>query len=134
MQNWDSEPVGGGGYAPYEPVDGQDTVMDRLTRALRTQAGLSHDDAVRAAALAVALLGDPERPTGDDPMPVFKLLGKDQLAPDAVAAYHNLCVAAGLGDQANQVWLALGEIAQWQTQHPDLVKLPDHKHVPVTDR
>ena len=66
-----------------------------------------------------------------DPMPVFVLKGKDLLAPDAIAAYQNACAARGLDEQARQVWLALGEIAGWQSRNPGLVKLPDHPHVPV---
>jgi hypothetical protein len=71
-------------------------------------------------------------PAADDPMPVFVIKGKDQLAPDAVAAYQNACVKHGLSEQAKQASLALDEIARWQTRHPELVKAPDHKHVPAS--
>ena len=70
-------------------------------------------------------------PAEGDPMPVFVIKGKDVLAPDAIAAYQNACAARGLNEQARQVWLALGEVAGWQSRHPDLVKLPDHPHVPA---
>ncbi len=67
----------------------------------------------------------------DDPMPVFVIKGKDQLAPHAVSAYVELCERAGLPDQAREARYATGEIQNWQFRNRDRVKLPDHKHVPV---
>lgn len=64
-------------------------------------------------------------------MPVFIIKGKDQLAPAAVDAYHDLCVEYGINDQARQVFAAGQEIRAWQEAHPDQVKLPDHQHVPA---
>lgn len=66
-----------------------------------------------------------------DPMPVFVIKGKDSLAPAAVMAYADLCVSAGLEDQASEVESAFLEITEWQRLHPEAVKTPDHKHVPV---
>lgn len=65
-------------------------------------------------------------------MPVFVIKGKDRLAPQAVNAYHALCRHFGLHDQAEQVLRARDEIDAWQERHPDLVKLPDHPHVPAS--
>lgn len=70
-------------------------------------------------------------PVGDDPMPAFVIKGKDQLAPHAVLAYARLCHQAGLNDQAEQVMDAEQEITDWQERHPELVKEPDHQHVPA---
>lgn len=92
-----------------------------------------HPDGCGTCARAVELVGQVDRtyPVGGDPMPVFVIKGKDLLAPDAIAAYQNACVARGLNEQAQQVWLALREVAGWQSRNPELVKLPDHQHVPV---
>lgn len=68
-----------------------------------------------------------------DPMPVFVLKGKDALAPGTIAYYGRECGKHhGLHEQAEQVELAYQEMAGWQRRNPDLVALPDHKHVPVT--
>lgn len=64
-------------------------------------------------------------------MPVFTIKAKDRLALAAVAAYARLCTDYGLFDQAEEVGKAYDEIAVWQQRHADLVKLPDHPHVPV---
>jgi hypothetical protein len=79
---------------------------------------------VRAQAAAV----DP------DPMPVFVIKGKDRLASEAVAAYSKLCLDDGLDEQWAEVEVALAEIIVWQQRHPELVKTPDHKHVPAVAR
>lgn len=71
-------------------------------------------------------------PVGDDPMPVFVIKGKDRLAPDAVHGYFTLCLSNGLPAQAAEVADAEREICGWQDRHPELVKTPDHEHVPVT--
>jgi hypothetical protein len=63
---------------------------------------------------------------------VFTIKGKDALAPGAVNAYRSACILNGLDAQAEQVDRARQEIADWQSRHPDLVKLPDHQHVPAT--
>lgn len=88
-----------------------------MARAVR-----DHADEVIAWARAV---DDP------DPEPRFVIHGKDKLAFAAVRAYQVLCYESGLGAQADQVWFALREIEEWQQHHPDLVKLPDHQHVPA---
>lgn len=111
-------------------LEAEGPAMDRTVERRFYAMGLR----VAASLYSLPEGADPDSQAVLDPMPVFTIQGTDQLAPDAVAAYQNLCVQAGLSDQANQVWLALGEIARWQSRHPDLVKLPDHKHVPVTDR
>lgn len=66
-----------------------------------------------------------------DPMPVFVIKGKDKLAPRAVDAYAQLCDTLGLDEQRREVELAAEEIRGWQQRHRDLVKLPDHPHVPA---
>jgi hypothetical protein len=66
-----------------------------------------------------------------DPMPVFVLKGKDALAPFVIADYRRECERHGLTEQATQVLLALREMNAWQARHPELVKLPDHPHVPT---
>lgn len=90
--------------------------------------------------VAAGLLGMPEgvdpetrRRDNPDPMPVFTLLAKDQLAPAAIGAYHELCLELGITDQARQVYAAYQEIRAWQERHSDRVKLPDHEHVPIND-
>lgn len=65
------------------------------------------------------------------PMPVFILKAKDNLAPGAVANYAILCETAGLFDQAEQVREALAEIVAWRDEHRELCKWPDHEHVPA---
>lgn len=67
----------------------------------------------------------------NDPMPVFVIKGKDQLALPAVHAYRQLCLDHGLVDQAVQVTRAYAELNGWQRRHPDRVALPDHEHVPA---
>ena len=67
----------------------------------------------------------------DDPMPVFVLKAKDKIAPLIVARYAEACLARGWDDQAAEVERALDEINEWRERHFDLVKAPDHKHVPV---
>jgi hypothetical protein len=64
-------------------------------------------------------------------MPVFVLKGKDALALATIAAYRQECFDSRLFEQAQQVNLAYREMASWQNRHRDLIKLPDHKHVPV---
>lgn len=71
----------------------------------------------------------PPEPAG---MPVFPIKAKDALAPEAVAAYRDLCERYELHDQAVQVQLALDEITAWQAANEELLKLPDHQHVGVT--
>lgn len=83
-------------------------------------------------ALAAAMREKLYGPGGDDPMPVFVIKGKDELAVSAVTAYRTICYQRGLIDQGNEVDLAVREIAGWQGRNIGLVKLPDHEHVPVT--
>jgi len=67
----------------------------------------------------------------NDPMPVFVIKAKDVLAVAAVEAYRILCRHSWNFAQAAQVQLALDEIQAWQDRNPDLVKAPDHRHVPA---
>lgn len=64
-------------------------------------------------------------------MPVFIIKGRDALAPEAVAAYRDLCLKYRLDAQAAQVQLALDEIEAWQAAYPDDLRLPNHAHVPA---
>jgi len=68
-----------------------------------------------------------------DPMPVFVLKAKDVIAPGIVAAYARECTRYGLHDQAVQVELAYQEMAAWQARNFELVKMPDHEHVPARE-
>jgi hypothetical protein len=68
-----------------------------------------------------------------DPMPVFTIKAKDDLAPAAIRAYRLLCGERGLLEQAAEVDKALDEITAWRARNPDLTKLPDHPHVPVNE-
>lgn len=67
----------------------------------------------------------------NDPMPVFTIKAKDDLAPAMVRYYRLLCRERGLREQAGEVDKALAEIEAWRVRNPMLTKLPDHKHVPV---
>jgi len=78
----------------------------------------------------VTAVNPPDNGT-DDPMPVFVIKAKDLLAMRAIEYYRRLCDQHGLCAQADEVYEALNEIAGWRQRHNDLVKLPDHKHVPV---
>jgi hypothetical protein len=69
----------------------------------------------------------------DDPMPVFVIKAKDDLAIHAIREYHDLCVERGLDDQANEVEAAIDEMIEWRDRHEDEIKPPDHRHVPVSD-
>lgn len=66
-----------------------------------------------------------------DKMPVFTILAKDKLALRTLAAYHLFCIEVGLMDQAIEVALAMREMHLWKEANPDLMKMPDHKHVPT---
>jgi hypothetical protein len=66
-----------------------------------------------------------------DPMPVFTIKAKDNLAPAAMRYYRLLCRERGLADQAREVDKALAEIEAWRVRNPELTQLPDHEHVPV---
>lgn len=92
-----------------------------------------HPDGCGICAHAVELVDrvDHTYPAEEDPMPVFVIKGKDRLAPDAVNAYYALCLAQGLSGQAAEVADAAREIRDWQARRPDLVKTPDHPHVPA---
>ncbi len=61
----------------------------------------------------------------DDPMPVFIIKAKDNLAPRAIAAYVNSLYDAGLSMQAKHAIAALQEVNDWRERNPDLCKWPD---------
>lgn len=63
--------------------------------------------------------------------PVFVLKSTDALSLPTIEAYRRECVRRRLDDQARQVTAAFLEMAAWQARNPELIKLPDHKHVPV---
>lgn len=119
----------------------QTRLLDELGAALDgakhrfDHADAPHDPDVLALIRATQRLRDElNRRAMPDPMPVFPLLGNDQLAPAAVNAYRTACALNNLTDQVHQVDLALAEMVDWQLRHPDLVKLPDHEHVPAARR
>lgn len=66
-------------------------------------------------------------------MPVFTILAKDKLALRTLAAYHLLCVELNLDSQALEVFKAMKEMSNWQKDNPELMKVSDHKHVPVSE-
>jgi hypothetical protein len=66
-----------------------------------------------------------------DPMPVFAIKAKDNLAASAVAAYIYLLLEEGLMAQAAEAVAALEEIREWRHGNPDQCKWPDHEHVPA---
>lgn len=92
-----------------------------------------HPSGCATCARAVDLVAQVDRtyPVEEDPMPVFVIKGKDRLAPAAVNAYFTLCLSRGLSGQAAEVADAEQEIREWQYRHPNLVKYPDHPHVPA---
>ncbi len=67
----------------------------------------------------------------DDPMPVFIVKAKDNLAPRAIAAYVNSLYDNGLSVQATYAMAALQEVVAWRERNEHLCKWPDHKHVPA---
>lgn len=64
-------------------------------------------------------------------MPVFTIKAKDRLALGPIRVYRDLCRAAGLNAQAEQVNKAINEFIEWREQNPDAIKNPDHVHVPA---
>lgn len=75
----------------------------------------------------------PNEGVGSDPMPVFVIKAKDNLAPAAVFSYATLVEGLGLYTQAKQTRLALNEIVAWRERNPSACKWPDHKHVPAAE-
>ena len=63
-------------------------------------------------------------------LPVFVIKAKDALAVLALRGYQRECQEHGLANQAVEVEKAIGEIHEWQRDNIDLIKLPDHAHVP----
>ena len=66
-----------------------------------------------------------------DPMPVFIIKAKDNLAPGVIAQYVRACVDQGLHNQARSVIDSLEEVNAWRERNPGLCKWPDHAHVPA---
>jgi len=65
-------------------------------------------------------------------MPVFTIQAKHRLAVRAVRAYRDFCLDAGLTAQAAQVQRAIDEMREWRHQNKELIKDPDHEHVPAS--
>lgn len=79
------------------------------------------------------MTGEREVPKGEqDPMPVFVIKAKDNLALEAIWHYREKCLAAGLTDQALQVRKAYREVLEWRKRHSDHCQMPDHPHVPAS--
>jgi len=131
LVGWDQDPTGGdvdqagGAIAELAANFGWDDEKVALLRRLR--AAVEAFDINKVAALSPAAID-----SSNALMPVFAIKGKDKLAPDAIAAYAQLCLEAGLTEQWAEVEAAHSEVVVWQDRHPDLVKTPDHKHVPAT--
>ncbi len=64
-------------------------------------------------------------------MPVFTIKAKDRLAIHAIEAYQRLCQNLGLEGQAAEVAKAIREMVLWRRRNPELVQMPDHRHVPA---
>lgn len=138
---------------PDKSTPGADDALTAVTEELAVTRALRDRMSELLTGVAAALKGDPPaltmhdwsdlpalaaelrrqvpRPEGDDPMPVFVIKAKDQLAPAAVNAYRAACTLHGLSEQAEQADLARIEIIDWQHRHPETVQLPDHQHVPA---
>ncbi len=69
-----------------------------------------------------------------DPMPVFILKAKDNLALNTVWSYRQQCLSAGLTEQADEVRKAYREIIEWRKRHPEVCQMPDHAHLPAGRR
>ena len=69
---------------------------------------------------------------GSEP-PQFPIIATDRFAIKTIDDYRRLCLAHGLREQADQVLLAIEEFSEWTKLNPELVKLPDHKHVPTVE-
>lgn len=67
----------------------------------------------------------------DDPMPVFVIKARDNLAEATVRDYMKACAGLWDQDQAWEVSLALAEIKAWRERNPEKCKWPDHRHVPA---
>lgn len=112
--------------------------MDELCRAF-SEADYSgtgnadwEDEHLRIGIAAVlALIELESEPESDDPMPVFVIKAKDALASQAVLAYRALCQEFGLREQAHEVGLAFQEMLNWRERNRELIKNPDHKHIPA---
>jgi hypothetical protein len=62
--------------------------------------------------------------------PQFVIKATDKFALYIISAYRRFCMAHGMHEQAAEVAKAIDEIALWQKENPELVHLPDHRHVP----
>lgn len=63
--------------------------------------------------------------------PVFLLRGQDMFASAGIRGYGKELEKHGQTEQVAQVQLALEEMFDWQGEHIDLLKRPDHQHQPV---
>lgn len=75
---------------------------------------------------AIRLMAEMKFGTG---RPRFIIQATDAFAIPTIRAHMRLCWEKKLFEQVDEETLALAEIIQWQRSHPDLVRLPDHKHV-----
>lgn len=66
-----------------------------------------------------------------DPMPVFAIKAKDNLAVLAVIGYRALCDEHGLDAQSESVSRSIAEMVAWRERYPEMCKWPDHEHVPA---
>jgi hypothetical protein len=64
-------------------------------------------------------------------MPVFVIKGKDKFALRLLITHRDLCIANGLIKQSLEDQKAIDELVDWQDENPELMKFPDHKHIPV---
>jgi hypothetical protein len=64
-------------------------------------------------------------------MPEFTIKAKDEFAISTLIAYREECINFRLEDQAKEVQLAIEEMIDWRSDNPELVKYPDHKHIPA---
>lgn len=66
-----------------------------------------------------------ERGTIGDDEPVFVIRGADKSAPNAIRAYaSNAAICGADDDMIANVRERANQVAAWQAEHPDLVKVP----------
>lgn len=64
--------------------------------------------------------------------PIFVLRGQDMFAECGIVGYQTELLSHRVLEQADQVSLALEEMQQWQESNANRLKVPDHRHVPVS--
>lgn len=69
-----------------------------------------------------------ERGDIPDDEPVFVMRGADQVVPEALAVYWELCQSAGADPtHLDAIQAARERFVLWQHAHPERVKVPDTK-------